>query len=83
MEYGAESEKQLQTAMRQDPANPRPYLLKAESLKHTPEQFGGGCSPAKEQLAIGKSKLEVYKPLSPLHPNWGKEMVSSLEKNCK
>lgn len=83
MQYGPESSKQLEAAMQQDPANPRPDMLIGQSLKYTPEQFGGGCKTAKVQLESAMKKFETFKPASPLHPNWGKEMTMQILNECK
>ena len=82
-EYGQESSSNMEAAMQQDPANPRPYYLKGQSLKYTPEQFGGGCKTAKPQLQIALDKYAVFKPSSEISPNWGKERVEMLIKECK
>ncbi len=83
MEYGQESSKQLEVARQQDPANPRPELLIAQSLKYTPEQFGGGCSTAKPKVETALKKFELFKPASPMHPTWGKEMAEGILNECK
>jgi hypothetical protein len=83
MKYGQESSIELQNAMTQDPNNPRPYLLKGQSLKYTPEQFGGGCGPATEQLQIAVAKFSTFRPASNLHPVWGKEMADRILQECK
>ncbi|RYD78485.1 MAG: hypothetical protein EOP53_11135 [Sphingobacteriales bacterium] len=83
MEYGAESNKQLEAAMKQDPTNPRPEFLIGQSLKYTPEQFGGGCKPALEKFEASIKKYETFKAASDFHPNWGKEYVQSLIDECK
>ena len=49
-EYGPEAASYIEAAMKQDPANPRPHYLKGQSLKYTPEQFGGGCKTALVEL---------------------------------
>ena len=82
-EYGQESSSNMEAAMQQDPANPRPYYLKGQSLKYTPEQFGGGCTTAKPQLQIALDKFTTFKPSSEISPNWGKERVEMLIKECK
>ena len=83
MEYGPESSSNMEKAMQQDPANPRPYYLKGQNLKYTPEQFGGGCKTAKPELQTAFDKYATFKPASELHPNWGKERVEMLLKECK
>ncbi len=82
-EYGAESSSNLEAAIAQDPTNPRPYYLKGQSLKYTPEQFGGGCKTAKVELQNSLDKFSAFKPASELNPNWGKEQVENLMKDCK
>jgi hypothetical protein len=83
MEYGQESVSNMDAAIQQDPANPRPYYLKGQSLKYTPEQFGGGCKMAKPQLQKAIEKYEAFKPASELHPTWGRPQVEQLLAECK
>ena len=82
-QYGAESSSNMEAAMKQDPANPRPYFLKGQGLKYTPEQFGGGCATAKPQLQIALEKYNTFKPASEIHPDWGKQIVEKLISDCK
>jgi hypothetical protein len=82
-EYGQESSSNLEAAMKQDPTNPRPYFLKGQGLKYTPEQFGGGCKTAKPELQTAMDKYASFKPVSELYPNWGKEQVEKLLSDCK
>jgi hypothetical protein len=81
-EYGQESGGQMEAAMKQDPTNPRPYFLKGQSLKYTPEQFGGGCATAKPELQTALDKFATFKPASELSPNWGKTQVEEIMKEC-
>ena len=83
MQYGAASQKELQKAMQQDPANPRPYMLKGQGLKYKPEQFGGGCKTAMPQVEIAMEKFNSFKPVSEIYPNWGKSYTESMIKECK
>ena len=83
MQYGAASQKELQKAMQQDPANPRPYMLKGQSLKYTPEQFGGGCKNAMPQLEIAMEKFTSFKAVSEIYPSWGKSYTGDIIKQCK
>lgn len=83
MEYGPVIESNLEKAKAQDPTNPRPYYLKGENLKNTPEQFGGGCATAKESLKTAKEKFETFKPAGELAPNWGLQRVEMLLNECK
>ena len=83
MQYGAASQKEMQKAMQQDPTNPRPYMLKGQSLKYTPEQFGGGCKTALPPLEIAIEKFGTFKPASEIYPSWGKAFTESMVKECK
>ena len=81
-QYGQESTSNMEAAMQQDATNPRPYYLKGQSLKYTPEQFGGGCKTAKPELQTALDKYATFKPASDISPNWGKERVEALIKDC-
>lgn len=82
-EYGQASSSNIEVAMQQDPANPRPYYLKGQGLVYTPEQFGGGCKTAKPILETAMEKYASFKPVSEISPNWGKKQVEGLLKGCQ
>ncbi|MEO6490022.1 MAG: hypothetical protein ABIO04_08805 [Ferruginibacter sp.] len=82
MTYGPESSANMEKAMKQDPANPRPYFLKGQGLKYTPEQFGGGCKTAVEQLQMAIDMYATFKPVSEISPNWGKQRTETLLNEC-
>lgn len=82
MEYGQESSSNMEDAMELDPTNPRPYLLKGQSLKYTPEQFGGGCVTAKPELQKALDRYATFKPVSDIYPVWGQQRVEQLLKEC-
>lgn len=83
MEYGKESGSNIESAMTQDPTNPRPYFLKAQGLKYTPEQFGGGCKTALPELQKAMEKYTSFKTAGELYPDWGKAEVEKLIKECQ
>ena len=83
MEYGKESSSNLEAAISQDPNNPRPYYLKGQGLRYTPEQFGGGCKTAKPELQTAMDKYAVFKPSSELAPDWGRQRTEMLLNECK
>jgi hypothetical protein len=83
LEYGKASSENLEAAIAQDPTNPRPHYLKGQGLKYTPEQFGGGCKTALPEFQTALTKYESFKKAGDLHPNWGKEQVENLIKDCK
>ncbi len=82
MSEGENIQKLLQTAISLDSKNPRPYYLLAENLKNTPEQFGGGCEPAKEFLMQAMKNFGEFMPASDIAPNWGRERTEALVKEC-
>lgn len=83
MQMAGAVEAALKTAEAQDPANPRPYYYKAQTLKKTPEQFGGGCDAAMEQANIAKEKFASFKPASPMAPTWGAQQNEAIIKDCQ
>jgi hypothetical protein len=83
MQYGQESSSNIDAAIKQDANNPRPYYLRGQGLKYTPEQFGGGCKTAKPQLETALEKFDTFKPATELDPNWGKPIVERLLAECK
>ncbi len=83
MEYGPAIDANLEKAKLLDPANPRPHYFKAENLKNTPEQFGGGCATALLELQKAKEKFNTFKTASELHPNWGLSRTEMLMKECE
>lgn len=83
MQYGPESSSQLEKAMQQDTGNPRPYYLKGQGLKYTPEQFGGGCKTATPVLQTALEKYTSFKPASDIAPNWGKQRTEMMLNECK
>lgn len=82
MKNGAEANKQIETAIKQDPTNPRPHMLRGQSLKGTPEQFGGGCATAKTHLQKAVDLYATFKAASDIAPNWGKTYAEGLLKEC-
>jgi len=80
--YGMEAATALDKAKKLDPSNPRPYLLEAQGLYYTPEQFGGGKAKAKVVYEKAIQMYGTFKPASPLHPSWGLEQAEEGLKNC-
>ena len=83
MQYGEEISAELADAIKQDPTNPRPNMIKGQNLKFTPEQFGGGCKTAKPELQMAADKFTAFKPASDIAPNWGKAWNDKLLADCK
>jgi hypothetical protein len=82
-QYGPISQKAMVAAMEQDPTNPRPYMLKGQGLKFTPEAFGGGCKTALMPLKTAVEKYATFKPVSDIAPNWGKTYTEGMAKECE
>jgi hypothetical protein len=82
-QYGPISQKAMADAMKQDATNPRPYMLKGQSLKYTPEAFGGGCKTAMEPLKTAVEKFAAFKPASDIAPNWGRPYTEGIVKECE
>jgi len=70
-QYGPVATAALETAKRLNADNPRVYLLEAQDLYFTPEQYGGDKVQAKKNFEMAMSKFGIYKPQSTIHPNWG------------
>jgi hypothetical protein len=81
--YGTTIQQEIETAKSLDPANPRPWYLQGQNLRHTPQEFGGGCAAAKPLLEEALKRYESFKPASELHPNWGKDQVTAMLEECK
>ncbi len=83
MEYGPMIDKFLEKAIAADASNPRPYYIQASNLVNTPEQYGGGCSPAKPLAEKALALYNSFKPASAIHPTWGKETTEQILNKCK
>lgn len=62
--------------------NPRAYVLEGSGLMYRPEQFGGGPGPACPILKQAAEKFATFKPVSELHPAWGREQIEPLLAKC-
>lgn len=82
-QYGAASNSNIDAAIKQNASNPRPYYLRGQTLKNTPENFGGGCKTAKPILEQALEKYNAFKPANELEPNWGKPQLEQVLATCK
>ena len=57
-------------AIKLDPNNPRVYVLQAEDLYFTPEQYGGD-KRRRKNVSKSKRTFKTNKPKTALDPNWG------------
>ncbi len=83
MKYGPLSAELLETAQKQNPENPRVFVLKGQNLLYTPEAFGGSKTKAKEMLEIALKKYATFKPESDIAPNWGEPYAKELIKQVQ
>jgi len=82
-QLGMEAGMLTATAMKLDPNNPRPYLLKGTSAMYTPEQFGGGKDKALPILQTAVEKFKAFKPSNSIMPTWGSERATEMLEQCK
>jgi hypothetical protein len=73
--YGPISEAAIAKAREMNSENPRIYLLVGEDKFHTPEEFGGSKTEAKTLFETAIAKFKVFKPESPISPQWGLPQV--------
>lgn len=81
--YGMEASTALEKAKKLDPTNPRPYFLEAQSIFHTPEQFGGGKAKAKPIYEKSVELYKTFKPETSISPDWGRTEAERDLKNCE
>ena len=63
----------LAGAISRDEENPRLHYLLGQHLFYTPTFWGGGPKAALPHLQKAEEKFEAFKPVSPLHPKWGRD----------
>ena len=78
-------EKYLQKAIAQDSTNPRIYFMKAQTVLHTPESFGGGKKAARPlfQKSVDLFYLKEQSQDSSnkdFMPSWGKQGAEAMLK---
>lgn len=66
-----------------NPANPRIYLMQAESVYAMPVEFGGGKDKALPILLLANEKFNNFVQTDRLAPVWGKERCEALLASCK
>ena len=78
--YGKLSREYSEKSIKENPENPRPYLIRAIGIYFTPKIFGGGVAKAKPMLQKALEKFEHFTPKTPNYPHWGKGMAESINK---
>jgi len=81
--YGPLASDALESAKKADATNPRIYFLQGMTTFKTPEAFGGGKELAKPLFEKSVELFKTFKPVSPFHPNWGKEEAEKMLEQCK
>ena len=74
-QYSELAEDAVAQAKAMNPANPRPYLIAANSLYHMPSEYGGGAATARPLFEAAQAKFATFKPATPLAPSWGQGQV--------
>ena len=72
-----------QKAIKENPANPRPYLIRAIGVYYTPKVFGGGKEKALPILEEASEKFKNFVPKTPQYPHWGQGMLNYLLEEAK
>ena len=82
-QYTMLSGKAVGKALGLNPGNPRAKLISLQNEMGSAQFFGSDvaryCVQAKELL----ENWDNFKPVSPIHPNWGKDQVEEIVKSCK
>jgi hypothetical protein len=66
-----------------NPENPRIYAVRGEFTLNMPEFYGGGVAKATPDVEKAVEKFGTFKPVSPVHPNWGKERAQMIIKQIE
>ena len=78
--YGKMSREYSEKSIKENPNNPRPYLIRAIGIFFTPKAFGGGPAKAKPFLDKAFEKFDSFTPETANSPHWGKGMAEYLKK---
>jgi hypothetical protein len=76
--FSAEANVFLETARKQDPLNPRPYLIEARTKLFTPAAMGGGPDAARPLIEKALNNFSLFIPENSLSPVWGLEQTKKL-----
>lgn len=78
MTDGKSSSDLITQAIKENPENPRAYLLLGQSMLNTPKEYGGGFDVAKPVLTKALEKFKLFKPASEISPAWGENYTKHL-----
>lgn len=77
--YSVEGAAFLETAKKQNPLNPRPYLIEARTKLFTPSAMGGGPDAARPIIEKALNNFSLFIPENSLSPVWGLEQTKKLQ----
>jgi len=75
--------RELDSAAKLNPQNPRVDYIRGSQSFYTPEQYGGGKAVAKPIVEKAMDKFKAFKPADELAPSWGWEQCKMLLDACK
>ncbi|MGM5629836.1 hypothetical protein O2K51_02955 [Apibacter raozihei] len=81
-ELGKKSADYVNLALKANPENPRPYLIRAFGIYYTPKAFGGGEERAIPVLKEALQKFSDFKPVNRIAPHWGENTAQELLNSC-
>lgn len=78
--YSAMSGEAYQEALQLNPTNPRARLMSIRSKMGAAQFFKQDLTPFVKAAQLLVDEWDNFKPVSRLHPNWGREMAKSMAK---
>lgn len=81
MEFGEESEQNLNKARKIDPENPRINLLEAQEIYFMPQEYGGSKEEGLKLFEKAINQINTYPKKSEFYPSWGKVDVDYFLNN--
>jgi hypothetical protein len=83
LEYSLKADTEIKKAEITNPFDPRPYFLYAMNVYYTPRIFGGGAEKALPLFEQAADKFNVFVPIMPFMPHWGKQQNLDMIEKCK
>lgn len=83
MKYSAKVSELYAKAFELDPKNPRVAACKAEWDMGSAKYFGKDTAPYCKDIEASLELFDNYKPMSKLHPTWGKNRAEQEVIDCK
>lgn len=82
-QYSAMSAQSIGRALGIEPDNPRARYMQIANEMGTAQFFGSDISASCEKAQQLFDQWDEYEVQSPLHPQWGKEQVADVLRQCK